>query len=135
MPQLDRIIIFPQIFWLFVIFTFLYAILTHYFLPVFLKSLKSRKKIIDINSTEILLLNNKTLNNNKLLKQQLLKNLLTLEAFLNSNFGSLDFLHLNNKIIDIDEKIGTTLINSIFYCDNMLLNSIVFYPKFMNLKS
>lgn len=127
MPQLDYIIIFPQIFWLFISFTFLYIILTHFFLPKFLKFLKARKLIINENSSETFTAINKF---NE--KQILLKNLiLTENTILN------DFIFLNVKSqLDthlIDEKIAIALINITLYCDIQLLNLIFFYPKLLNL--
>ena len=134
MPQLDRIIVFSQIFWLFVIFSSLYAILTHYFLPRFLKSLRSRKQIINENITESLIITNSLAKKQVLMKQVLIKNLFLVE---NSIQNKLIPLNFNDKIINshlIDEKIGFTSLNLSLYCDNQLLNSIFLFPKSLNLK-
>lgn len=133
MPQLDRVIVFSQIFWLFFIFTFLYAILTHFFLPKFLKSLKSRKQIIEANNFEFL-----SVTTNIAKKQDLLKNILLKNLILVENSIARDFIFRTNtsklNTQEIDEKIITAALNASLYCNFQLLNSISFYPKFLNLK-
>nr|AHX02513.1 ATP synthase F0 subunit 8 [Schimmelmannia schousboei] len=134
MPQLDQTIIFSQIFWLFLIFTSLYTILTHFFLPKFLRSLKARKHISDINILETSNVVKRTADKQVLLKKILLKNLLLVrQTFSNVNL----FSSINNKNIDIcelDKKISNVIYNTTLYCDYSLLESISLYPKGLNLK-
>ena len=134
MPQLDRIIIFSQIFWLFIIFTSLYAIITHFFLPKFLKSIKARKQIIDSNNHEILIINSKIQEQHNLLKQTIIKNLALIENSIKNEFETvtMEKSNLNNKLID--EKIANLSIKNSLYCDTHLLNSILLFPKGLNLK-
>lgn len=134
MPQLDRIIIFSQIFWLFVIFTSLYAIITHFFLPKFLKSLKARKQIIEINNQEVATIGIKVKEQQNFLKQTVLKNLALVENVLKNEFDLLnaDKSNLNNQLID--EKIATISLQNTLYCDAQLLNSILLFPTRLNLK-
>ena len=134
MPQLDRVIIFSQIFWLFIIFSSLYAILTHFFLPLFLKSLKSRKQIIELNSLEVSKLNNRVFTKHALLKQKLLQHLLLIESFLLKSYIFQNHFEVGNHSILIDEKIALASINYSLYCDNFILKNILFYPKFLNSK-
>ena len=54
MPQLDFTIASSQIFWSIIIFFVLYTILTHFFLPNFIKVLKGRKKILWENNKKLL---------------------------------------------------------------------------------
>nr|WCH57673.1 ATP synthase F0 subunit 8 [Hypnea sp.] len=134
MPQLDRIIIFSQIFWLFIVFSVLYAILTHFFLPLFLKSLKLRKHVIEANNLEIIKLDNKFQAKQIIIKQKLLRSLLIIEKFLNENYQFKKHLKITNQNLFIDEKIGLASINYMLYCDSIILKNILFYPKFMNFK-
>nr|WOA02300.1 ATP synthase F0 subunit 8 [Gloiopeltis furcata] len=133
MPQLDRIIVFTQIFWLFFIFTSLYITLTHFFLPVFLKAMKSRKKIVDENSKKVLGIDNNLVLKQTLLKQTLLKTL--------ASMGDVSAKHLipvssRNSRVDtelVSRKIGQASLDTTLYCSNNLLNFISLYPKLLNL--
>nr|YP_010395095.1 ATP synthase F0 subunit 8 [Polyopes affinis]UQJ72536.1 ATP synthase F0 subunit 8 [Polyopes affinis] len=131
MPQLDRIIIFSQIFWLFVIFVLIYIVLTHFFLPKFTKALKSRKQIIETNDVEILKLTSKIITKQLLLKQLLLKNLVTINTLLSHEFSTSNIVPKQN-IHKIDIKISTVTRNVSLYCDVQLFNCIFFYPKSLN---
>lgn len=130
MPQLDRVIIFSQIFWLFLVFFALYIVLTHFFLPMFLKSLKLRKQVIELNSLEVTNLNEKALLKQVLIKQNLLSKLLRIEDFLFESYEFQKYFKSNQQIVLIDEKISIATINYLLYCDSIILNNISFYPKF-----
>nr|YP_010199679.1 ATP synthase F0 subunit 8 [Crassiphycus crassissimus]UAD89587.1 ATP synthase F0 subunit 8 [Crassiphycus crassissimus] len=135
MPQLDRIIVFSQIFWLFVIFSIFYAVLTHYFLPKFLKSLKIRKQVIDSNTKEVLAKTEKTLIKQSSLKKILIKDLEITSNLLTRYFGQ---LIKDKKKIDtllIDQKIGFVILNTVKFCDLKLLNSIFVYPKSLKFRN
>nr|WCH57985.1 ATP synthase F0 subunit 8 [Calliblepharis sp.] len=134
MPQLDRIIIFSQIFWLLIVFAVLYAILTHFFLPLFLESLKSRKQIVEFNTSEIDKLSSKSFDKQVLLKKKILKNLSIIEKFLNNSQQVNKYLKKINKNIFIAEKISLASVNYLLYCNNFILKSILFYPNFFNFK-
>lgn len=54
MPQLDFTIASSQIFWSIIIFFVLYTILTHFFLPNFIKILKIRKRVLKENNDKLL---------------------------------------------------------------------------------
>nr|WCH57793.1 ATP synthase F0 subunit 8 [Hypnea flava] len=134
MPQLDRVIIFSQIFWLFLIFSVLYITLTHFFLPLFLKSLKSRKQVIVLNGLEILSLNKKALEKQFLIKQKLLSKLLIIEDFLSESYKFQKHFENDHQTVLVDEKISIAVLNYLLYCDSFVLNNILFYPKFLNSK-
>lgn len=134
MPQLDRIIVFPQIFWLVVIFVFAYATLTHFFLPKFVKALKSRKQIVEANNTELSNLISKIENKQLLLKQLLLKQLVSIDNSLTHDLLiPVNLSKLNTHTID--SKVGFATFNASLYCDVKLFNCISFYPKFLNIIS
>nr|YP_009445912.1 ATP synthase F0 subunit 8 [Eucheuma denticulatum]ATX68854.1 ATP synthase F0 subunit 8 [Eucheuma denticulatum] len=130
MPQLDRIIIFTQIFWLFLIFSVLYATLTHFFLPLILKSLKSRKLIIEANSKETINLISKIKAKHNLLKELLIKNLSTVENYLIENLVNSKFRNSSMEMPLVDEKIARACITHVLYCNVQSLESIVLFPKF-----
>lgn len=135
MPQLDRIIIFPQIFWLFIIFSFLYILLLHFFLPKFLNSLKLRKYICEFNVSKVSYITNK-FNQDKLnilTKLNLsLKNIQnniylnnTKAIFLVSDFKYINPLYLTNNLVIIVK-------NNLSFCNKQILSSIKLYPSKLN---
>ena len=136
MPQLDILIVLPQIFWLIIIFILFYFILTYYFLPIFLKTIKSRKKLSNYNQTI----------NSNLIKDILLnrKNVLS-DLYVNFNtIKSIVFIKLINIKFQFKQKpfkqkyskltniIFKAVNNSIFYCNLNLLSSLKFYPFMLN---
>nr|YP_009515562.1 ATP synthase F0 subunit 8 [Kumanoa mahlacensis]AVK39530.1 ATP synthase F0 subunit 8 [Kumanoa mahlacensis]UEQ11846.1 ATP synthase F0 subunit 8 [Kumanoa mahlacensis] len=133
MPQLDRTIVFTQFFWLFIVFVILYGLLSHYFLPTFLKSLKARSLIIEQNQIE-----------NESIKQLFLSKQSVLNKTLNEGLSSIKFMFFNNfvllntgknPLLDLC-KIDTYVFNSIFftslYCSSITLNNIFLTPKTYN---
>ncbi len=130
MPQLDFIIAFPQIFWLVVIFFSLYTILVHFFLPTFIKLLKSRKQIVLENSQLLISLQKnfdlKQKNLNKLMEKNFLiiKEMLEKEIF---NFFSGSF---SINLVEVDKKIAKTLYCNLLYYDSNILEAISIKPKF-----
>lgn len=124
MPQLDKTIIFTQIFWLFLVFTFSYIILVHYFFPLFLKSLKSRKLIIESNLLE-----------SKKAHEKFLLNQNTLSKILNEGLGvvkvlySSEFLFKEDKkqtfnLSSLDAKLVKMFLNMMLYNDKRVLKNI-----------
>nr|YP_011017569.1 ATP synthase F0 subunit 8 [Antithamnionella miharai]WQF69344.1 ATP synthase F0 subunit 8 [Antithamnionella miharai]WQF69369.1 ATP synthase F0 subunit 8 [Antithamnionella miharai] len=132
MPQLDYIIIFPQIFWFCVIFTVFYLFLTHIFLPKFLKALKSRKLILQKSNKEsqelILKLNNKQI----FLKGNLLTHLSKIKKKL-LHFNTL-ITSLNYSKTYVDKKIAEVVYWHILYYDTTIVKQIQIFPKKFNLK-
>nr|WOL37353.1 ATP synthase F0 subunit 8 [Grateloupia asiatica] len=134
MPQLDRIIVFSQIFWLFIIFTTFYTVLTHFFLPKFLKALKSRKQIIEINALEIAKIIEKSSSQQNLIQKVLIRNLGLTKNILVNNLNAALLTKRNSNISMVDEKIGLIIFNMVKYCDAQLLSFISLRPKSLNLK-
>nr|QNM39536.1 ATP synthase F0 subunit 8 [Gelidiella fanii] len=129
MPQLDRIIIFSQIFWLFIVFILFYTITTHFFLPKFLKVLRARKLIAKVNSEKVAFIANKSSKNKIKLLSVIMKNLTTVKKILNSTstFNTSNFnITKTNKI---DELVGKIVKNSVLFCNFQILDSINIYSK------
>lgn len=129
MPQLDHIIIFPQIFWLFSFFIFFYIILVHFFLPNFLKSLKARKLIQKINTEKASFSVKKSSESKTKLTNIAFKNLNNVKEILNSD-SNLSLSNFNSvKTNEIDKAIGVIAKNSILFCNYQILDSINTYFK------
>nr|YP_009114033.1 ATP synthase F0 subunit 8 [Gelidium elegans]AGW30472.1 ATP synthase F0 subunit 8 [Gelidium elegans] len=124
MPQLDRIIIFPQVFWLLVIFTVFYIVLTHFFLPRFLKALKTRKEIVKVNELEALLVSKRSTDSQTKLRLLLLNHLSIVKKIfsLNPTLNISSAKSLNTQAVD--ELIGVMVKNSILFCNSQILDSI-----------
>nr|WCH57865.1 ATP synthase F0 subunit 8 [Caulacanthus ustulatus] len=129
MPQLDRLIVFTQIFWLFFFFALIYAVLTHFFLPLFIKSLKSRKQIEEHNLSEIINLVEEHKKKSWSLRILVLKNLLKVENLLTQNFLSKSFAKGDVVTNSVDSKLISATKNYVLYNDYSLLKSVIFYPK------
>nr|QVQ56649.1 ATP synthase F0 subunit 8 [Erythrocystis saccata] len=136
MPQLDILIILPQIFWFIIFFIIFYYTLTYYFLPFFLQTINARKYFLQ---------NNKIIEN-RLITEIIEKRKLMLNE-LNSNFHkirSVLFLKLfhtkfnfqtkkfNNYFSKLNTKICIAVNNSILYCNPTILDIFEFYPKVLN---
>jgi Plant ATP synthase F0 len=131
MPQLDHIIVFTQIFWLFSVFLFLYIVLTHFFLPKFLQSFKTRNLVIESNSSENNEINSSFLMNQTVLNDRLSEQLLAVRLTLSNTFILLG----NKNLIDL-RLTDSLLFNSIFYttlyCDSTILDKISLNSKIYN---
>lgn len=128
MPQLDFLIIFPQIFWMCLIFSLFYFSLTFYFLPKFFLSLKLRKFILEENSRKILTKSNLNLSKKSNVHveleakvESLLRNFENLEVLLRSDalFTSSNF----------DSKIMRATRSTMLFCDTLILKNILLFPK------
>lgn len=135
MPQLDLTIVFSQIFWLFIWFFATYTILTHYFLPRFLLTIKSRKKIIDFNSFKALKTQKNLIKNQGMLHNSLNESLTLVRGTLISNWTYVSKPNANANLLLVDKKISLVVFNVVKYCDFEVLNSISFYSRALNLKS
>nr|YP_009317642.1 ATP synthase F0 subunit 8 [Pterocladiella musciformis]AOX49094.1 ATP synthase F0 subunit 8 [Pterocladiella musciformis] len=132
MPQLDRIIIFPQIFWLFLIFTSFYIVSTHFFLPEFLKSLKSRKSVIDLNELKANTIKQQIIESEQKFKDLLTQDLARIKFFFDSN-SAFKILNLeNSEAKEADRVISQAVKNSILFCNFQILNAIEIHCKSIN---
>nr|YP_009365183.1 ATP synthase F0 subunit 8 [Gracilaria changii]ARJ60465.1 ATP synthase F0 subunit 8 [Gracilaria changii]ART65134.1 ATP synthase F0 subunit 8 [Gracilaria changii] len=135
MPQLDRIIVFSQIFWLFLVFSIFYAVLTHYFLPKFLKALKIRKQVVDLNTQEVFNKTEKIAIKQNLLRKVLIKNLEVTSGLLTHYFSQLIKDKKNIDTLLVDQKISFVILNTVKFCNFKLLNSIFVYPRLLKFKN
>nr|YP_009317619.1 ATP synthase F0 subunit 8 [Pterocladia mexicana]AOX49071.1 ATP synthase F0 subunit 8 [Pterocladia mexicana] len=132
MPQLDRIILFPQIFWLFIVFVSFYIVLTHFFLPRFLKVLKSRKSIIDLNDSKIIKIRDQFIKSEQQLNQILVNDLLVIRKIFNSNPTFEVFYLKNSETKKVDETLSKALKNSVLFCNFQILDLIEIRCKLAN---
>jgi Plant ATP synthase F0 len=127
MPQLDRIIVFTQIFWLFLVFTSLYIILIYFFFPTFLRSLKARNLVIEFNNNEnnsvkIDFLLTQTIINTTLNEQvQFMKAVLLKDFALFNSINSFDLRSIDASLLD--SIFYTTMYNNEVILRNIYLNS------------
>lgn len=129
MPQLDFTTTLPQIFWLIVIFFTVYTILIHFFLPNFIKLIKSRKNIILINEKETNLLENKFIRKQTIIKQVIKHNFVELKVTLEKEFPTF----LTTAKVDLtssDLKLMHVLYYNTLYYDTIILDSILLKPNF-----
>lgn len=135
MPQLDFTIVFSQIFWLFIIFTSFYTVLIHFFLPKFLISIKSRKKIAELNTLKALKIQENLVNKNALIQNELVRSLALIRNTIDNCWSSTMKSKKTSDLVLIDEKLGLMALNTTKYCNPELLKFIYLYPRLLNLKS
>jgi len=132
MPQLDFVIAFPQIFWLIVIFFSFYTVVVHFFLPNFIKVLRSRKQIVLENIKTLsdieVKFNSKQILLNKVLETNFTKIRVLLEKDVSQFFFTKDLFDLTS----INTKTIAVLYYNILYYDINVLNSTPLKPNFLN---
>nr|AVK39581.1 ATP synthase F0 subunit 8 [Sheathia arcuata] len=128
MPQLDRTIIFTQIFWLFLVFASLYITLIYFFLPIFLRSMKARNLVVEFNNNE-----------NNIIKTDFLFIQTTIDATLNEQMQFIRttllkdlVLFSNAKSVDL-RSIDSLLLDSVFYT-TMYNNEVILRNICLNCK-
>lgn len=129
MPQLDIIIIFPQIFWFFTLFALFYSLLIHYILPKLLLVLKSRKFILINNTTEIISIIDKSKQQQQIITQFITQALATVNNNLNSKSNN----NLNSKS-NINSVVSTTTKEITLYYNKYIFNLINLRHKNFNYK-
>lgn len=137
MPQLDRIIIFPQVFWFFIFFIFFYILITHYFLPMFLINLKFRKKILEENNIKLLNFSINFVNEKSELLKHLNQNLEKIKLSIYFDIYCLNNIFFNKKFFNslvLDKKFILIIKDILFYCNYKFLNNLIFFSKNLNLK-
>lgn len=137
MPQLDIIIIFPQIFWFFLIFLIFYILLIHFFLPKFLGSLKARKQLIEKNSSLISNILTKIQYEHTLIIKKLNIDLKNIKNSLYLDPNKIQLVFLNYKFINpsqVNTQIIKILHKNILFCNKQVLKNIQIYPSSLNLK-
>lgn len=136
MPQLDNLIILSQIFWLILIFFTFYFFTTYYFLPLVLKSIKSRKYFLEQNTSYNFILTQQIYQKRKNLMGILFKDFLNIKYLIFNKIlnTKLNFKHkfLKQKYTKLINFLLTASIKSVSYCNLSLLNSFKFYPSLLN---
>ena len=136
MPQLDHLIVLPQIFWFIIIFSFFYFSTTYYFLPILLKSIKSKKYFLEQNDFLNSALLKQITERRKYLINKFLVNFLNIKSFIfNEVFNiklNIKFEFLNQKYLKLINFLLVASIKSVSYCNVSLLNSLKFYPSLFN---
>lgn len=135
MPQLDFLIILPQIFWLILFFSLTYFSLTYFFLPLFLKTLNSRKYFLKINKNKETSLINDIINNRSLVFKNLSSNFDQLKSILFFRLLHLKFQFYkkpySHQFSKLNNKIFKATVNSILYCNFTVLQKIKIYPRIL----
>ena len=130
MPQLDFIIAPSQIFWSITNFLVLYIVLTHFFLPKFIKILKTRKQILLENTNRLLNLR-KQLDNKQYVFSTFVENSLTkikilIESEISLAFKKTFFINLTES----NKKVSNALYFNLVFYDSNVLKSIQVKPMF-----
>nr|YP_009515517.1 ATP synthase F0 subunit 8 [Montagnia macrospora]AVK39484.1 ATP synthase F0 subunit 8 [Montagnia macrospora] len=128
MPQLDFLIIFPQIFWMCVIFSSFYFLLTFVFLPKLILSLKLRQFILEENSrkvnAEVIEPSSKKTDSHFGLELKI--------RSLETNFENIKDLLESNVLFpsrNFDSKVTKATRFTMLFCDSLILKNIAFFPK------
>lgn len=136
MPQLDFLIILPQIFWLIITFTLFYFVFTYYFLPLFLKAINSRKEFLKFNKNIEIQLSDEVFKKRQFVLKELSLNLSNIRSILFSNLIHLkfDFQQKPFKLQynKLNLKVLIAINKSVFYCNPNLINLLKFYPSILN---
>nr|WAX04128.1 ATP synthase F0 subunit 8 [Polysiphonia sp.] len=136
MPQLDLLIILPQLFWMIFLFSIFYFLLTYFFLPLFLKAIISRKKFIEFNHLRASQQHQITLNKQKFVLKKLTISFEKIHSVLFHHFFLIklpvNFSFIKTSFIKINKKIFLTFYNSISFCNLISLQSLKFFPTFLN---
>lgn len=128
MPQLDFIIIFPQIFWLILTFFSFYVVITHFFLPLFIKVLKARKQIVLLNNQTFLNTHYKFINKQNDFNKLFLKNFMDVKHMLNLNILNYIFKMISFDLTATDKKIITFLYFNLLHYDLNILKTVLLKP-------
>ena len=131
MPQLDNLIVLPQTFWLILIFTSFYFAITFFFLPILIRTSRSKKYLLEHNRTSNLNLLSDILSKNKNLTNNLNKSFDKIRTLLfgkvldtNTNFKQKPF---KQKYTRLTTLLLVASIKSASYCNTPLLNILKFH--------
>lgn len=136
MPQLDRTIIFPQIFWFFIIFIIFYIIILHFILPKFVYSLKLRKELVLLNIFKTNEISNKISRENTILISRLNLHLNLIQKSIYFNNTRINTIFLNKEFtnpVKLQNKLLVIIRENILFCNKHILNIINLYPINLNL--
>ena len=138
MPQLDFLIILPQIFWLIIFFIFFHFVLTYFFLPFFLRTILLRHKFIEQNQVLELRLLNEVLKKRQYIFKKLNFTFAQMNSILFERLLNLRFFFLEKPFkqifLNLNKKIFTSTKNSLYFCNTVNLAYFKFFPTFLNKK-
>jgi len=139
MPQLDFLIVFPQIFWLIFFFILFYFILSYFFLPFFLRTILIRTKFIKQNSLFEAHLITTFLEKQQIFFNKLNKSLIDIHSKVFSDLLNLHFTFLTppfkKNYVILNKKIFEVTKKSLYFCNSIILESFVFFPSMLNKKT
>lgn len=98
-------------------------VLTHFFLPLFLKSIKSRKLVVEANLKESQITHETSLRNQIVFTQIVNEGLSTLKHFYSSKFLLKNTTHDLNLSF-VDSMIIDSTLSILLHCDQIALESI-----------
>ena len=99
-----------------------------------MKNIKSRKKILEVNTKLIVNLRVKLNTKQKNLEFLLIKNLEYLKIMLKSKiYPFLDYCLMNDLLL-VDKKISKIIYYNTLYFDENVFNSVLLKPSFLNFK-
>lgn len=107
--------------------------MSHYFLPRFLKSLKSRKEVIDFNLANLEKIQESYKKKHIFLNELLKNNLILIKNFLSKESVLLVSNRFDIKSSIINAKIAITLYDFVLYCNVNTMNCIRLELKLTNL--
>nr|YP_009541963.1 ATP synthase F0 subunit 8 [Synarthrophyton chejuense]AYR06633.1 ATP synthase F0 subunit 8 [Synarthrophyton chejuense] len=122
MPQLDFTIVFTQIFWLLLVFIYTYSILIYFFIPLFVKSFKTRKQIIYNNIETLNFIRNNFDTKQKLLINKLFNNFYQVKIMFETKIFTIFSFKSTTDLHSIDLNLVKVLHNNTLYYDNLILN-------------
>lgn len=128
MPQLDRVIIFTQLLWLFITFSVTYMILVIFFLPSLVKLLKTRNLFTQIISEEVNKLQSTFYLDQYSVIKILHKSLVVLKRFLQLR-SSVLFSKKLDSFTSLDFQLFVFISYIMLYYNRLLLNLIPFRLK------
>lgn len=125
MPQLDFTISFPQIFWLIVIFFVVYIFILHFFLPNFIKLIKTRKEVVLFNEKKFIQLKNNSVKKQFLINETIQRNFKILKSTFEKEFSVFLLKSSSINLHDINAKTAKILYDNIMYYNIVTLNLIL----------
>lgn len=128
MPQLDLVILFSQIFWLFFSFTLLYVIVLYVFLPYFLKSIKSRSLLLEYNSNQMGYFQNNFAKRSESLRKLICNSLQRVKSVM-LVLSSDPNTTVRSTHSAVDKLISRALQDITLYCHSTVLKNISLGPR------
>lgn len=107
-----------------------YAIITHFFLPEFIKLVKARKEITLVNDKELLLIKNNFNQKQLSIKNVLQQNFIKLRVVFAKEFSTFLANPLIHDMSNIDTKLSLVLYYDTLHYDTAIINSIPLKSNF-----